>query len=233
MSVRGTAVGSGSRWASKRNGQLGGARITALAGMRRLSVVSQYKNLTAPRRTLGRTAKEDASGKENNRKNPNPGRNRTEGKRERVHAAIDLLNLKGNRTMITFRSSHKPQALPHPPDTHLDGERTPTDSPEKKKKKPVLAPAVQRGEECTVIRRGTYQKYTFDDVVRVCKMVESKEIRLEWLNPDHKKHDANTMNVPRTTIQGWLVDDNEYVNHATTTPPPPQPHQCLPNYSTS
>ena len=68
---------------------------------------------------------------------------------------------------------------------------------------------VRRHTEVAAVQRSTYRNYDLADVVRVCRGVENKEIKLEWLKPANKNHDSEKMNVPRTTVQEWLEDDHE------------------------
>ena len=67
---------------------------------------------------------------------------------------------------------------------------------------------VRRNTEVAATERSTYRGYNLADVVRVCRAVENKEMKLEWLKPANKKHDPEKMNVPRTTVQEWLEDDH-------------------------
>ncbi len=69
----------------------------------------------------------------------------------------------------------------------------------------------KRGEQVVVTARGEYGGYDFADVVRLCKAVESGEIKPAWLEEGHKKHDPVDMNVPYSTIRRWLMDDDKYM----------------------
>ena len=75
----------------------------------------------------------------------------------------------------------------------------------------ILA-AQPRNSVLQVRVKGTYgagDTYNLDDVIRICKAVSEKKMKLAWLYPDNAHHDPVTMNVPRTTIVRWLMDDVE------------------------
>ena len=69
----------------------------------------------------------------------------------------------------------------------------------------------KRGEQVIVTVRGEYGGYDFADVVRLCKAVESGQIKAAWLEAGHKRHDPVDMNVPSSTIRRWLMDDDKYM----------------------
>ena len=72
----------------------------------------------------------------------------------------------------------------------------------------------RRNEHVTIKVRGNYgagSVYTWEDVVRIAEKIEAGEMKTKWLDPNHKKHDPTTMNVPYSTMREWLEDDAHFM----------------------